>query len=146
MKFIFSLVFIFLLNNQIEWNTDFEKAKIEAIRSHKLILLNFSGSDWCSPCIRMKEEIFDSDVFEKYAEQNLILVRADFPRLKKNLLSKEQTKQNEKLADKYDPGGKFPFTILLDESGKILKEWEGYPDESPDKFVIEVNTFAHAII
>jgi thioredoxin-related protein len=145
MKVIF-LAFVFLLNNQIEWNTDFEKAKIEAARSHKLILLNFSGSDWCGPCIRMKEEIFDSDVFEKYAEQNLILVRADFPRLKKNQLSKEQTKQNEKLADKYDPGGKFPFTILLDESGKILKEWEGYPDESPDKFVMEVNAFAHAVI
>ena|SRR5436190_6621924 len=146
MKFIFSLAFVFLLNNQIEWNTDFEKARIEAAQSHKLILLNFSGSDWCGPCIRMKEEIFDSDVFEKYAERNLILVRADFPRLKKNQLSKEQTKQNEKLADKYDPGGKFPFTILLDESGKILKEWEGYPDESPDKFVMEVNTFAHAVI
>ena len=146
MKFIFSLAFIFILNNQIEWNTDFEKAKIEAARTHKLILLNFSGSDWCSPCIRMKEEIFDSNVFEKYAEQNLILVSADFPRLKKNQLSKEQTKQNEKLADKYDPGGKFPFTILLDESGKILKEWEGYPDESAEKFVREINSFAHAVI
>ena len=146
MNFIFSLAFIFLLNTQTEWNTDFEKAKIEAAQSHKLILVNFSGSDWCSPCIRLKEEIFDSDVFEKYAEQNLILVRADFPRLKKNQLSKEQTKQNEKLADKFDPEGKFPFTILLNETGKILKEWEGYPDESPEKFVTEVNAFAHAII
>jgi thioredoxin-related protein len=134
------------LSNKNEWSTDFEKAKIEAARSHKLILLNFSGSDWCSPCIRLKEEIFDSDVFGKYAGQNLILVSADFPRLKKNQLSKEQTKQNEKLADKYDPAGKFPFTILLDETGKILKEWEGYPDESPEKFVIEVNAFAHAVI
>jgi thioredoxin-related protein len=146
MKFIFSLAFIFLLNSQNEWNSDFEQAKIEAARSHKLILLNFSGSDWCSPCIRLKEKIFDSDIFEKYAEQNLILVRADFPRLKKNQLSKEQTKQNEKLADQYDSGGKFPFTILLDETGKILKEWEGYPDESPEKFVLEVNAFAHAVI
>src|SRR6476660_636989 len=98
MKFIFSVAFIFLLNNQSEWNTDFEKAKTEAARSHKLILLNFSSSDWCIPCIRMKEEIFDSDAFEKYAERNLILLSADFPRLKKNQLSKEQTKQNEKLA------------------------------------------------
>src|SRR4051812_36170441 len=107
MTVIFSLAFIFLLSSQNEWSTDFEKAKTEAARSHKLILLSFSGSDWCSPCIRLKEEIFDSDVFEKYAEQNLILVSADFPRLKKNQLSKEQTKQNENLADKYDPTGKF---------------------------------------
>jgi len=125
--------------------TDFEKAKTDAANSHKLILLNFSGSDWCSPCIRMKETIFDSDVFDRYAEQNLILVRADFPRLKKNQLSKEQTRQNENLADKFDPEGKFPFTILLDETGKVLKEWEGCPNESPQSFVTSINTFAHVI-
>jgi len=143
MKLLLGLAVIFILN-PVEWNTDFEKAKTEAARSHKFILLNFSGSDWCSPCIQMKEGIFDADIFKRYAEQNLILVRADFPRLKKNQLSKEQTKQNEKLADKYNPEGKFPFTILLDETGKVFKEWEGYPNESPEKFVLEVNAFAHA--
>jgi thioredoxin-related protein len=143
MKLILGLVFIFVFH-PADWNTDFEKAKTEAAQTHKFILLNFSGSDWCAPCIRMKEEIFDADVFEKYAEKNLILVRADFPRLKKNQLSKEQAAQNEKLADKFDPGGKFPFTILLDENLKVLKEWEGCPNESPESFVTSINAFGHA--
>jgi len=144
MNFIVSLVLVSLLNLPVNWNTDFGKAKQEAAQSHKLIVLNFSGSDWCGPCIRMKKEIFESDAFQKYAEQNLILVRADFPRLKKNQLSKEQIKLNEDLADKYDPEGKFPLTVLLDETGKVVKEWEGCPDESPEKFVNEINAFAHA--
>jgi thioredoxin-related protein len=144
MKLILSLMLFSFFNNPGNWNTDFEKAKTEAKESHKQIVLNFSGSDWCGPCIRMKKGIFETDVFEKYADQHLVLVNADFPRLKKNQLSKEQTKLNEALADKYDPEGKFPFTILLDETGKVLKQWEGYPDESPEKFINEIISFVHA--
>lgn len=144
MKLILSLMLVSVLHLPVDWNTDFEKAKMEAIQSHRLIVLNFSGSDWCGPCIRMKKEIFESGAFEKYAAQNLVLVRADFPRLKKNQLSKEQTKVNEALADTYNPEGKFPLTILVDEAGKVLKQWEGCPDESPEKFVNEINAFVHA--
>jgi|ERR1043166_7554230 thioredoxin-related protein len=144
MKFILSLILFPFFHLPVNWNTDFEKARAEAEQSHKLIVLNFSGSDWCGPCIRMKKEIFESGVFEKYAEQDLVLVNADFPRLKKNQLSKEQTKLNESLADKYNPEGKFPLTILFDKTGKVLQEWEGYPNESPEKFVSEINAFTHA--
>jgi thioredoxin-related protein len=144
MKLISSLLFLYFFNLSAHWNTDFEKAKTEATQSHKLIILNFSGSDWCAPCIRTKEEIFESSAFQNYAEQNLVLVNADFPRLRKNQLSKEQTKRNEALADKYNPDGKFPLTILFDETGKILARWEGYPNESPEKFIQQINAFAHA--
>ncbi|MFX5526316.1 thioredoxin family protein, partial [Acinetobacter baumannii] len=82
--------------------------------------------DWCAPCIRMHKDIFDSEIFQQYAQSKLILVRADFPRSKKNQLAKEQQKQNDQLADKYNPNGIFPYTLLLDENGKILKSWEGY--------------------
>jgi len=144
MKLILSLMFFACVHGMTEWTTDFEKARTEAIKSHKLIVLNFSGSDWCGPCIRMEKEIFESDAFQKYAEQNLLLVKADFPRLKKNQLSKEQTQVNESLADKYNPEGKFPFTILFDEKGKVLKEWVGCPNESPEKFVSELSSVSHA--
>lgn len=143
MKLILSLILFSYLSPVGSWNTDFDKAKAEALKSHKLVVLNFSGSDWCGPCIRMKKEIFESEIFEKYAEQNLVLVNADFPRLKKNELSKEQTKLNESLADKYNAEGKFPFTILFDGEGNILKRWEGYPNESPQKFLDEINEFVH---
>src|ERR671912_83719 len=36
------------------WFTNLEKAKSEASQSNKAILLNFSGSDWCAPCIRFE--------------------------------------------------------------------------------------------
>jgi len=140
------LLFVFLISlssTSIVWLGDFNVAKNEAAKSHKLIIINFSGSDWCGPCIRLRKEILESATFENYAGDHLVLVRADFPRQKKNQLSKEQTKLNEALADKYNADGKFPFTLLVDENGKILKEWDGFPNESPEKFVEEISFFEH---
>lgn len=126
------------------WFTNFEKGKNEAASSHKLIVLNFSGSDWCGPCIRLKKEIFESDAFEDYSAEKLVLVNADFPRYKKHQLSKEQVKENEMLAEKYNSAGRFPFTVLLDTDGKVLKQWDGLPDETPEKFINEIKTADHA--
>jgi thioredoxin-related protein len=138
-------VFLFLLTtNLTTWFGDFNKAQIEAAAAHKLILVNFSGSDWCGPCIRLRKEILESEKFNDFAMDHLVLVRADFPRQKKNQLSKEQVKLNETLADKYNPDGKFPFTLLVDEHGKVLKEWDGYPDETPDQLIDQIKPFANA--
>ena len=126
------------------WETDFENAKKKAETEHKLILLNFSGSDWCGPCIRLHQEIFDSPSFEKYADGNLVLFNADFPRLKKNQLSKDQQKKNDKLADKYNPQGSFPFTVLLTAEGKVIKTWDGFPNETADQFTDQVKGFVNA--
>ena len=122
------------------WLGDFNEATTEASKEHKFILINFSGSDWCGPCIRERKEILENDVFVKYASDHLILVRADFPRQKKNQLSKEQTNRNEALADKYNPEGKFPYTILVDEHGKVVKDWDGFPNESPENFVNQISS------
>lgn len=126
MKSLIFLLSSFLLVSSSVWQTDFQKAQTEATVQKKYVLLNFSGSDWCGPCIKLKKEILDSEEFLKYADEKLVLVRADFPRLKKNRLSPEQTKQNEALAEKYNSEGKFPFTVLIDATGKALKSWEGY--------------------
>jgi len=126
------------------WLGDFNKATQEASKEHKLILINFSGSDWCGPCIRLKKEIFESAAFEKYASQNLVLVNADFPRNKKNQLDAEQVQLNDKLADKFNPDGKFPYTLLVDDNGKILKDWVGYPNQSPEKFIAQINLVVNA--
>jgi thioredoxin-related protein len=95
-----------------DWLTNFEKAKTEAQASHKQILLNFSGSDWCGPCIKLNREVFQNKTFSDYAEGKLVLVNADFPRQKKNKLSKEQTKMNETLADQYNKAGTFPLNFI----------------------------------
>jgi thioredoxin-related protein len=127
MKLI-SIIFltIFSFNSTIEWTTDFSKAKTEASAKNKYILVNFSGSDWCGPCMKLKKEVLDSEDFLKFAESKLVLVRADFPRSKKNRLSPELTKSNENLAEKYNKEGKFPFTVLIDENGNVVKSWDGY--------------------
>lgn len=123
------------------WLTNFEQAKLEASQRNRYILLNFSGSDWCAPCIRLKNEFFLSTAFIEFSEQNLVLANADFPRLKKNQLEKNQVQHNEALAEKYNPEGRFPLTVLLDASGKELKSWDGMPRKSPQEFVDELKKF-----
>ena len=137
MKTVIGLLLLFNLMNQ-PWLTDWEQAQDKATQENKFILLNFSGSDWCAPCIKMKKEVFESEVFLSIAEKELVLVRADFPRSKKNQLSKEQIAHNEKLAEKYNPSGKFPLTLLVDTKGKVVKEWDGYAFATQDKFLADL--------
>lgn len=140
MKLLFAFVIIFNLQ-AANWSVNFEETQKIAKTSHQNILVSFSGSDWCVPCIRLKQDIFDSEVFKKYAS-NILLVRADFPRLKKNKLSPEQVKLNEALAERYNKNGKFPYTVLVDENGKILKAWDGYPELAATQFVAQVAAFS----
>ncbi|WCT14295.1 thioredoxin family protein [Mucilaginibacter jinjuensis] len=138
---LLSIILFTLFAPSVTWLGDFNTAKTEAGKTHKLILINFSGSDWCGPCIRLRKEILESSNFEGYAADHLLLVRADFPRQKKNQPSKEQVKLNEALAEKYNAEGKFPYTLLVDENGKVLKAWDGFPDETPDQFVTDVKKY-----
>lgn len=141
--FLLALLLNFSGVNQSPWLTDYKKALSTAHEEHKLIVLSFSGSDWCIPCIRLHKEIYDSEVFTTYAGAHLVLVNADFPRLKKNRLPAELVKQNEGLADQYNPDGVFPLTILLNENGKVLKKWEGYPSETAAQLTEEINTLSN---
>lgn len=133
-----------LLLNGTGWENDFDTARQKAKEQHRLILLEFSGSDWCGPCIRFRKEIVESAEFMTFAEQHLVLLNADFPRLKKNQLSREQQKKNDKLADRYNPEGLFPMTVLLDEEGRKLKTWEGYPDLTVTAFIQQIKTVGDA--
>ncbi|MFD1001055.1 thioredoxin family protein [Ohtaekwangia kribbensis] len=134
------LVYILLITMPaVEWLGNFNTAKDLATKDHKYILINFSGSDWCAPCIKMKKEVFENEAFVNLAEKKLVLVRADFPRSKKNQLPGEQVKHNEALAEKYNPSGKFPFTVLVDSNGNVIKTWDGYVFGSYEKFIENLN-------
>ena len=132
-----------VLHSFTDWHYNLEDAKQIAKIEHKYILLNFSGSDWCGPCMRMRKEIFDSKVFKEMASSDLVLVNADFPRKKKNQPTTEQQKINDELADKYNSHGNFPYTLLLDSDGRIIKTWDGFPDETPYSFTLEVSNSIH---
>ncbi|TSD63324.1 redoxin domain-containing protein [Inquilinus sp. KBS0705] len=144
MKQILAIILLAFMATPVTWSGDFDAAQKEAQKAHKYMIINFSGSDWCGPCIRLRKEILESAKFESYATSHLVLVRADFPRQKKNQLSKEQVKRNEALADKYNPDGKFPYTLLVDENGKVIKDWDGFPNESADAFVEQINKTVNA--
>ncbi len=127
------------------WQLNFEQARVEAEQRHKLILLNFSGSDWCGPCIKLKKDVFESAEFTQFSEEHLVLVRADFPRSSKNKLDVRQEAHNEALAEKYNRQGKFPFTVLLAPDGRVLKEWDGYPQSlTVDSFVASIRAVTPA--
>ena len=138
-KFLFVLCLLSFKQSDPVWSSDIEAAKVKAKADHKMILLNFSGSDWCGPCIRLHKEILSSDVFSKYATTHLVLLNADFPRMKKNQLADDKAKQNDALADAYNKTGIFPLTLLLNEDGKVVKRWEGFPNETPEDFVTDIN-------
>ena len=65
-----------------DWTTDYEDALKESAKTGKPILANFTGSDWCGYCIKLDKEVFSTDTFEDWAEENVILLEVDFPRRK----------------------------------------------------------------
>ncbi|MEP6950244.1 MAG: thioredoxin family protein [Ginsengibacter sp.] len=140
-RLFFVTAFFFLTISPPVWLTNLENAKEVAKKDHKYILLNFSGSDWCIPCMRLEHDVFNANAFTMYANDNLILVNADFPRKKKNQFSKEQQKLNDALADKYNPLGSFPFTLLLDTDGNKIKIWDGYYKDGAENFINEIKVF-----
>jgi thioredoxin-related protein len=138
-KALIGLLFTALLTTD-GWHYNLDEARQLARDQHKYILLNFSGSDWCAPCIQLRKQILDNPDFLQMADSSLILVNADFPRSRKNQLSAQQQALNNAMADKYNSQGKFPYTLLLDADGKVLKAWEGFHDERPADFVTEVRS------
>lgn len=117
-----------------DWKFDFEEAKQLANEENKNIILVFSGSDWCAPCIKLDRNIWQSEAFKKEANANWIIVKADFPRKKANQLEDSQTEKNRKLAEKYNVEGSFPLVVILDKSGKILSKM-GYKNVSPEEYI-----------
>ncbi|PWU10016.1 MAG: thioredoxin family protein [Verrucomicrobia bacterium] len=126
MKFLLSLLFAlsttFTFANA-GWQTDYQKALAQARAQHKKVLLNFTGSDWCGWCIKLKKEAFDQPAFKTFAEKNLVLVDVDFPRSKPQ--SEALKKQNNDLQTKYKVEG-YPTLILLDSQGKLIRKSPGY--------------------
>ncbi len=144
MRYLSLIALATLCMSFTNWGTNLDVAKKEAVAQHKLVLLNFSGSDWCGPCIKLHKQIFSNEIFTNFSDKELILVNADFPRLKKNQLSKELIHENELLAEKYNPKGAFPLTLLLNTNGEVIKTWDGFPKENIDAFVHEIDAALHA--
>ncbi len=147
MKTILSITFLVAAvlgpvgDTELDWGSDFDKARTEAASAEAYVLIVFSGSDWCKPCIQLHKSLFESDAFEAYARDHLKLVKADFPYRKKNKLSKEQTAHNEKLASVYNPNGEFPLAVFTDAHGKVLGSFGYDKAKSPEQYISEFRKF-----
>lgn len=120
------------------WTTDYAKAVEQAQTEDKAILLDFTGSDWCGWCMKMKKETLDTPAFKDYAAKNLVLVEVDFPHNKPQ--SEKVIAQNQKLSQKYKADG-FPTFIILSKGGKELGRQVGYLEGGPSAFLAELKTF-----
>lgn len=116
------------------WLTSFTKAQQEAKAQNKLLLMDFTGSDWCGYCIALDKEVFSKPEFKEYASKNLVLLELDFPRRK--ALPAETTEQNQRLAIQYQIQG-FPTIVVFDASGKPLAKL-GYMRGGPTAFIAEL--------
>ncbi|MEZ4854145.1 thioredoxin family protein [Flavobacterium sp.] len=133
---LFSFVSISFSQN---WNYNFDQAKELATKENKNIIMIFSGSDWCAPCIRLDKNIWQSEEFKKVADEKWVLVKLNFPRKKANQLSEEQTGHNRALAEKYNKEGSFPLVIVLQPDGKVLGKL-GFKNVSPSEYIEMIET------
>ena len=120
------------------WTEDYDKAVERAKTQNKPILLDFTGSDWCGWCMKMKRESLDTPQFMAYAQQNLVLVTVDFPR--KTAQAPATKQQNERLGAKYQVDG-YPAFVLIDKTGRELGRQSGYLEGGAAAFIAKLSKF-----
>jgi|HubBroStandDraft_5_1064220.scaffolds.fasta_scaffold140539_2 thiol:disulfide interchange protein len=118
-----------------DWTEDYSAGLAQAKKEHKLLVLDFTGSDWCVWCKRTDQEVFSTQKFKDFADQNLVLVRVDFPRA---VAQSDAVKaQNAKLQDKYQVEG-YPTLIVLDPNEKVVAKQVGYREGGPEAFIAQL--------
>lgn len=114
-----------------EWLTDMPAALKKAKAEDKALLVNFTGSDWCGWCIRLKKEVFDTTEFKAFATENLVLVEIDFPRGKQQPQALREA--NNRLQKQYQVRG-YPSIFILDKNGKTQLK-TGYQEGGPRNYI-----------
>lgn len=105
-----------------EWISDFDAAKAKAAQENKAILADFTGSDWCGWCIRLRQSVLDTPEFEAYAKDKFVLAEIDVPQAPK--LSPEQLEKNRSLCEQYNIQG-FPTILVMDAEGHVMGGFSG---------------------
>jgi protein disulfide-isomerase len=123
------------------WLTDLPKAEAQAKAENKIVLIDFTGSDWCGWCIKFKKDVLDTPEFKEYAAKNVVLVEVDFP--SKKAQTAELKKANKALEEKYKVDG-FPTLVVLDKNGKEIGRQVGYAKGGPKAFIEKLEGFKKA--
>lgn len=122
---------------EAQWLTDFPKAQAEAQQEHRLVLMDFTGSDWCPACMELEKNVLSTPQFSNYASTNLILMLVDFPITKRQ--SAEVRNANQSLQEKYKING-YPTLVLVRPDGKTVWMQDGYGGEPPAELIARLKT------
>ncbi len=122
-------------SGKLTWFTNLDQAKAEAQKTKRPIMLVFSGSDWCGFCQMLEKNVLKSKDFERFAEKNLVLVMADFPRRK---TQSAQVKADAEQLRKLYPFNGFPSVYMLSADGKVLGQQSGYSPKMPAEKYIDI--------
>jgi protein disulfide-isomerase len=125
---------------EVKWSTDVPAAVTKAKAEKKLVMLDFTGSDWCGWCIKLNKEIFSQPEFVEYAQKNIVAVELDFPRKKEQ--TAELKKANKELQKKYEIKG-YPTIVVLNGEGKEIGRL-GYMEGGPKAFIKELEKLKKA--
>ncbi len=122
------------------WETDYQLALEAAQKGQKMVLANFTGSDWCGWCIKLHKEVFDQKAFRTWARENVVLLELDFPRRKPQ--SAELKKQNAELQNRFRIEG-YPTVVLLNAEGKEVGR-TGYVKGGPEAWIASADKILDA--
>ena len=117
------------------WTTNLEEALAAAKQKGTAVFIDFTGSDWCPPCIALHDRVLTQPVFKAFAKAHLELVVLDFPR--RTALPAKQAAYNQGLAERFKVNG-FPTVVLLDGEGKELHREVGAAELAPAKYVAQL--------
>lgn len=120
MVLVASLAFAVISQNMgvtLQWETNYEAALAKAKKQNVPVLANFTGSDWCGWCHKLRDEVFLTFKFKDWAKNEVVLLELDYPRTKKQ--SPELVAQNEKLLSSYEIGS-YPTILFLNGEGEVI--------------------------
>ena len=120
-------------NKSVKWHSDLNSALKEAQATQRQILLLATGSDWCPPCMNLEKKVLSHKDFAKLANENLVLLKADFPR--RRAQSESEKSAAREIVKKYSVEG-FPTVYLLTPDGKVLDKKVGFGGKSdPESYL-----------
>ena len=118
-----------------DWLTDPIKAKETAQKENKFVFVEFTGSDWCPPCKKLKGSILETDVFKEYVKKRLVLLELDFPKFTEQPAQLKE--QNRRLQQRFRVTG-FPTVVILDKNSKELARWSGFGGDTPEGYIAKI--------
>jgi protein disulfide-isomerase len=124
--------------SELPWAADLPTALGQAKAANKIVLLDFTGSDWCVWCMKFDDDVLSKPEFAAYARTNLELVLVDFPKTKNQ--SDALKKNNDELQTKFKVDG-FPTYVALNADGKEIGRQVGYLSGGPQAFIAELEKF-----